>query len=141
MLDLCIDWKDVEVDFMGETVKAQIRPLSPKHMLLITPHLNFDKPKNPKKMTRKEVEEASKRSLELQEAAAPIFGDIVRNIEGVQVNGLKLDPALLGTEASLCSLANVLLSEALLATNLDKESEKNLPSPPAKKSPGQIAEQ
>lgn len=134
MLELTIDWKRVEVEFMEEKITAEVRPLSNAHMLVISPHLNFDMKK------KLSDSEASQKVLELQKAAAPILADVVRDIKGISINGKPVDPILLGTESALCALASQLISQAVIATQLDRASEKNSQSPPAGRSPGQIAE-
>lgn len=130
MINLTIGWQKVEVDFMGETVTAEVRPLTSEHMLLLTPHMDFDRPpKSPEKMSAKEKaaaeKEASKRMFELQRAAAPFFPEIVRNIKGLKVNNADLDPAILGDESALTVLAAQIITKAFVATQIDKESKKN----------------
>lgn len=155
MLILTIDWKKIELEFMGETVTAEVRPLNPDHMLLLSPFvrkmhtLDVERANLTKKAKRDIAEEKqlsdlmidiTRNNLDMQKAATPIYADIIRNIKGIQVNGSDLKPSYLGGEAALCSLATNLLTEALIHTNLDKESEKNLPSVSAEKSPVQIAD-
>lgn len=132
MLNLCIDWKKVEVEFMGEKVRAEICPPSPSHMLVIAPHLNF----RDEEISERE---ATDRIYKMQKAVAPILPEMIRNIEGIKVNGNPLEPLLLGTEAALGPLAVNLLAKVFNHANLDRNSEKNLPSPPDEKSPGRIA--
>lgn len=136
MINLIIDWKPVQIEFMGETVTADVRPLTRDQMLAIVPYLTGAD------MSKLDATESSKSVLKLQEAAAPILPDVVRNLKGIQVNGTDLtDLSMLGSEAVFCALAVQLISQAVMATNIDKESEKNLQPPPAGKSPGQIADQ
>jgi hypothetical protein len=132
MLNLCIDWKKVEVEFLGETITAEIKPPTPQHMLVIAPHLMLID-------TDTSDEKNTLRIFEIQQAVAPILPEIIRNIEGMEINNKPVDPALLGTEASLGVLCVNLISEVVAASNLNKESEKNLPSPREEQSPGQIA--
>jgi len=132
MLNLCIDWKKVEVEFMGEKITAEVRPPSPDHMLVLTPHLNFTGE------GMNEIE-ATQKIYKMQNAVVPILPEIIRNIEGVTNNGKPVDSVMLGTESAFGTLVMLLITEVINSANLDKESEKNLRLPREEKSPGQIA--
>lgn len=150
MINLVIDWKQIEIEFMDESITAEIRPLNPEHMLLLLPYLKEQNAeiidligKRKQNTIDKEEEqrlsdlmlENSKNNLQLQKAAAPIYPAVIRNIQGIQLNGMDINPSILGTEAGLCLLATSLLTQVFIHTNLSKESEKNSQSPLVVKPP------
>lgn len=142
MLKLTIDWKTVSVEFMGQTITAEVRPPSAEHMLILTPFMSFGGSLTKgqiAKLTKKERHEhdleMSKTALSLQKAAAPLLDQIIRNIEGLNVNNEPVTFEMLGNEAALNPLVVQLVGESFALSTLDRQSEKNLQSPPAEKLP------
>lgn len=133
MLNLCIDWKEVQVEFKDETITAEIRPPSPQHMLIIAPHMNFEKETLSDNVAMTKI-------YDMQKAVEPILPELIRNIKGVEVNGEPLNPSLLGSEAALGMLCIAFITEVFIASNLDKESEKNLPLQRSEPLQGAIAD-
>lgn len=132
MINLIIDWKPVEFTFMGEKITAEVRPLTRDQMLMVVPFLGGE--------SEAGSVDSGIHSLKLQKAAAPVIPEVVRNIKGVQVNGKDVPLDMIGVEAALCNLAVNLISHAIMASSVDRDSEKNLQSPSGANSPGQIVD-
>lgn len=149
MLNLTTEWQKIKIDYMGNEITMEIKPMSTEHSLLLSPFMSFDgSEKMAKRLIDKKNTEGEdsltkdelillethnakshKQSIEMQKAARSMFKDVVRNIEGVTVDNKPLQPESLGVEASLTSLAVIIIGELFAKSTLDEVSEKNLQSP------------
>lgn len=114
MLNINIDWKKVEIEISGHIITAEVKPLTVTQMMDLAPYLS------PK------AKEDDTSMFKIQKAAAPHIDKIVRNIEGVQINGKPVDVKLLGIESCLAGVCVKLIVAAFTsALPSDKQSEGN----------------
>ena len=119
MINLTIDWKKEEFDFMGEKVTAIIRPLKSTAFNLALPFFQTIDPSMGE-------EEAVKRTFEMQALAKDIFPEHLQDyIEGVQINNAPVTVEQLSEEAMLSTLTIMILTKMMEITRPDEESEKN----------------
>ncbi len=112
MLDIVIGWKNVELEFNGETVSVDLRPLKTDEVLILAP-LMESKP------------ETLSRGFRLQKASKEIFCNSVKNIKGITVNGAEPTTDQICDESLLSLLSASILNKLIEMSAPKREEEKN----------------
>ena len=120
MVDVLIEWRKEIFTTMGEEVSCEIRPLNREAMMVITPLIASALGKE------NDTAYMMGSTFEMQEKAAEIFPNHVRNIQGLTVNnGQPVDVDILTNESVFARLCVDILSKLFeISTLTDAEIKK-----------------
>ncbi len=122
-MDVKLGFREVEFELEGAKVTAEIKSLSRKAMIILTPLISstFDEEK------KKDQSFLLASTFEMQEAAVEVFPDHVRNIKGITVNnGEEVTVDHLCDESVFATLVVEIILKLFSISSLTREDEKNL---------------
>jgi hypothetical protein len=128
MVDVLIDWQPWETMFAGEPVRMKLRPLKRYAMALLTPHMaKF--PGSKEEMEAMDRFEMADNAYQLQELAARIFPDHVKDIENLTVGGKPVEVGMLAEESVFVNLATEVISQLSIISVVTQGDAKNSQPP------------
>ena len=138
-MDLVIDWRKYETEFMGEPVSMELRPLKRWAWFELAPLLENHNPKKEDetaqeyiaRLTEDERKKMSHDSEKLQELSAKIFPEHVKNIQGITVNGEVPTWEQISEEIIFLNLCVDICGQLAEVSTLTKTDEKNSEGLPA----------
>lgn len=128
--DFIIDWAPYTTDFRGHEVTMQLRPLKRWASMLLTP-LYEESEKLDKKKKRKEefTTDELNFTYRVQEIAAKIFLEHVKDIVGITINKQPITVQMICDESAFGSFCMDIIGELSKRTQLSDNEEKNLGGP------------
>jgi len=132
-MDFLIGWQNYETDFMGKTVKMELRTLRRDASMVLMKHMNvfenmskrYDAAQKKKlktiKMNISDVEDMNKLLNDFE----PFFLTHVRNINGITVNKKEITPKMIIAEATFSALVLDIITQLSINSKISKGDEKN----------------
>jgi len=113
MLNVNVGWRKVSIDVAGEAITAEVRPLKQGHSLEVAP------------IAEDSVTSYTAKAIAIVSYMRDKFGDYIRNVDGVQIDGKPCTNDDLLQEAPLFEVALKLIQEVLDCSRIKGADEGN----------------
>ena len=122
-MDIIIGWQDYTTEFNGEAVSMQLRPLTRKGFLLLSPHMGIFQAYAKKEQV--DGLAAQTGLFELQGVCRELFQTHLKGLVGFTVNGKEPRIEDLTEESVFATLCTDIVGRLFLISVLDRADSKN----------------
>jgi len=125
-MDFIIGWKPYKTEFHGIPVTMNLRPLKRSGMLLLTPYIGaFQAGGGFDQLSDEGKSKYQTTMFEMQGVCQELFKEHVQDIQGFTIDGKAPSIEQIAEESVFLPLCMDIISQLMMISNLDQDSEKN----------------